>query len=237
MNVLTPVTVRPFVFQIIVDHRTFQPMSEEPFYDLLGFDSGGLKIGLGLRFGIVESLDIGMYRLSNGVLPYDVYELDLRWRALRQDDHSVNLGLRAGGSMFTQKGADPAGGGYAQLVLDHLFVGRVRLGTGLFFHSDSTDDSKFAEDTDWSLAVPAYLDIRILDWLAWNVEITATVAGFGARWPNFSSAVKFITSRHTFSLVLSNNQYVNADGIVANSDRGFEDLIIGFTITRDLSFD
>lgn len=233
VNVPTALTSRALSFRFLVDHRTFQPWTDQPFEDMLGFDAGGLKIGLGLRFGILDWLELGVYRLNNGVLPFDVYEFDLKFQALRQEEHFVNLAVRGGATWFYQAGAEDAAGGFGQLFVDRLFFHRLRVGTGLMFHSDSTDDAKNAADTDWSLAVPVYVDVRILDWLSWNVELVASVAGYGGKWPNFSSSVRFITHRHTFALVLSNNQYMSADGLVANSERGFDDLIIGFSITRE----
>jgi hypothetical protein len=62
------------------------------------------------------------------------------------------------------------------------------------------------------------------------------VAGYGARWPAFSSAVSFLTHRHVFSLVLSNTQYLSADGIVASTPYGFRHLVVGFQIQRELAF-
>ena len=62
------------------------------------------------------------------------------------------------------------------------------------------------------------------------------MAGYGAKWPTFSSSLKFITNRHVFSLILSNTQYTNADGVVSNTDRGFDQLVVGFTVIREFSF-
>ena len=53
-------------------------------------------------------------------------------------------------------------------------------------------------------------------------------------WPGFTSSVKFHTHRHTFSLVLSNTQYYSQDGIVANTSKNFRNLIVGFSITREI---
>jgi len=244
VSVPTALTLRQFTWEIVVDHRTWQPFTDksfftaehwrENFFDLVGFDAGALKIGLGLRFGILDELEVGAYRLNGAVLAFDTWELDLKWQALKQADHWVNLAVRAGGTWFAQEDAPDAGGGFGQAIVDHLFWDRLRIGTGLMFHSDSTGERKSVDDTDWSLAIPAYLEVRILGWLAWNLEVTTNVAGWGDDWPNFASSLRFLTNRHTFSLVLSNYQYLSADGVVANSFRGFDELIVGFTITREI---
>lgn len=246
ISVPTALTLRSRTFEIIIDHRTWQSFTqhgfftaehwEENFFDLVGFDAGALKIGLGLRYGILDDLEVGAYRLNGAVLAFDTWEFDLKYQALKQARHWVNLAVRGGGTWFAQRDHADAGGGFAQVIVDHLFFDRLRIGTGVMFHSDSTGELKTREDTDWSLAIPAYLDIRILGWLAWNLEVTTNVAGYGEDWPNFASSLKFITNRHTFALVLSNYQYMAADGLVANSFRGFEELIVGFTITRELGF-
>jgi hypothetical protein len=244
ISVPTALTVPRLTWNIIVDHRTWQSFTRhgfftaahwrENFFDLVGFDAGALKIGLGLRFGILDDLEVGAYRLNGAVQAFDTWEFDLKYQALEQAAHWVNLAVRAGGTWFAQEGTGDAGGGFAQVVVDHLLWDRLRIGAGLMFHSDSTGELKTVDDTDWSLAIPAYLDIRILGWLAWNVEVTTNVAGYGERWPNFASSLRFITNRHTFALVLSNYQYLAGDGLVANSFRGFQDLVVGFTLTREI---
>lgn len=242
----TALTQRRYTFQVLIEHRTWQSFTDQTFFtgtwwrenlfNAFGFDAGAMKIGLGLRFGILDDLDLGFYRLNQGVLPWDTYELDLKYQPLKQDQHWVNLAVRAGGTWFVQKDLPDDYGAFGQLLADHLFWNRLRIGTGLAFHSNSTAEVKTKEDTDWSLAIPAYLSVRILDWLAWNLEVIANVAGYGADYPNFASSLEFITNRHTFALVLSNFQYLAADGIVANSFRGFGGLVVGFTITRELEF-
>ena len=62
------------------------------------------------------------------------------------------------------------------------------------------------------------------------------MAGYAEAHPIISTALKFVTYRHTFSLVVTNSQYTSADGIVANTYRQAKDLILGFTITREFDF-
>ncbi len=235
VNVLGPGTTRPGRMLFVVDHRTWQPFVEDPFYDYLGLDSGGLKIGLGLRFGAVEGLDFGLYRLNNGVEAFDSYDFDARWRVVDQRDLGLDLALRLGATWFVQPEDADAVAPFAQLLVQRqLFDGRLSVGSGLLYHADSTHETKSASDTNWSLALPVTVELRLAPGLAWDAEAVVNLAGYGAARPVLSSALKLITHRHTFSVVVSNTQYMGADGLVANTARGFDELILGFGIGREL---
>jgi hypothetical protein len=234
-----PSPVRRGAMVLVVDHRTNKPFTENTWHDYFGFDAGALKIGLGLRFGLLDGLDVGIYRLNSATERFDVYQWDARYRLLRQERHLLDLALVAGLTWFSQQDAEDAVGGLGQLLLARRLWERLTLASGLLFHSDSTNGVKSADDTDWSLAAMLLLDVRVLAWLSWNVEASYGVAGYATRdkagltgWPSFSSSVRFITHRHTFALVLTNNPYTSADGQVCNSPRGFDKLVVGFTITR-----
>jgi hypothetical protein len=248
VNLPLPTPTRRGALVLIVDHRTNQPFTENTWHDYFGFDAGSLKIGLGLRFGVLDALDAGIYRLSSATERFDVYQLDARYRLLRQERHHLDLGLRAGVTWFSQEDAQDAVGFLGQLLAARRLLERLTLAAGVLFHSDSTNGVKSSADDDWSLAAMAVVDVRILAWLSWTAEAAVNVAGYGTRdkvdedgeelssWPSFSSAVRFITNRHTFALVLTNNSYTSADGVVCNSPRGFDRLVVGFTITREWNF-
>ncbi len=245
VNLMHARTTRRGSLVLVVDHRTRQAFAtgesaadnlKQTFFDFFGFDAGALKIGLGLRYGILDELDVGVYRLNGTAEIFDVYELDLKYRPLSQEKYAIDLAVRAGVTWFSQPKADDAAGGFGQLLIGRRFFDRLSIGTGLLFHSESSNEFKTNRDDAWSLAVPAWVDIRILSFLAWNVEIYANVAGYGSKYPAFASSVKFITNRHTFSLILSNTQYTSADGIVSNTDRDFDHLVVGFQIVREFSF-
>jgi len=234
VNLMWAQTVRPMALVLSVDHRTFSPaFDRNTWYDLFGFDGGGLRVGLGLRFGILDGLDCGASRFSNATDAFDTYQFDMKWRFLRADRHYLDLAVRAGLSWFSQRNARDAVGGFGQLLVSRTLWNRLTLGTGLLFHSDSSSDVKSTTDTNWSLAVPGGVEVRILPWLAWNVEASFRVAGYGAKWPAFSSALKFLSPRHVFALILSNTQYIGADGVVANASRDWKRLIVGFQVVRE----
>lgn len=243
VNLHSAHVTRRHALRMIIDHRTNKSVSENSFHDFFGFDAGSLKIGLGLRFGVAEGFDVGIYRLNGATERFDIYEFDVKARLLRADAHFVNLALRAGISWFSQQNAEDSVGFLGQLLLSRRLGKRFNIGAGLLFHSDSTNGVKSNLDDQWSLATQIALDFRALSWLAWDLEIAYALAGYTTRdtvgvtaWPSFSSALAFVTNRHTFALVVSNNPYLSADGVVTNSPRGFDELVIGFSITREWNF-
>lgn len=220
---------------LIIDHRAGQTFLEDAWTDYLGLDAGALKIGLGLRYGIIDDLDVGIYRLNNTIEIFDVYELDARWRFLNHDDHYLDAALRAGVTWFVQPDMDDAVGFYGQLLADRVFFDQLLVGGGFLFHSESSNDRKSLSDDAYSGALALLVEWRFIDLLALNAEIAANVFGYGSKWPAFAFALEVITYRHTFALVFSNTQYVTADGIVAGSWRGFDELVFGFQITREIN--
>ena len=250
-NILTARATRPMALTFVIDHRPYMKIAgndaeaEDVFFNYLGLDGGNLKVGLGLRFGIIEGLDAGLYRLNDGgTVPFDTYEFDVRYAFLKQEKFYVDMSVRAGLSWFSQKNADDAVGGYGEIFIDHVFFDMLLVGAGFQFHSDSTSDVKNREDTSYSGAVLGVIEWRLIKQLALTAEIAAAVVGYGSEYgdprrpsiPGFSLGLKILTHRHTFALMVSNTQFINADGIVANSWRDFSDIIFGFQIFREFNF-
>ena len=234
INLLSANTTRKNNLLAVIDHRNREPAGDAPFHDLFGFDGGGLKVGVGLRYGLLEDLDLGFYRLNGTVEVFDVYDLDFRYQFLKQEKHTLDMAIRPGMSLFIHQDADNAAGGFVQLLGNRTFKDRYRLGSGLLYHSDSTNDAKTNKDDDHSIAAQIFFEGLITQSLAWTVEMSANLAGYGAPNPQVSTALKIRTYKHTFSIVLSNNQYTSADGVVSGTRRGTEDIILGFTITREI---
>jgi len=220
---------------LVIDHRAGQTFLEDAWTDYLGLDAGALKIGLGIRYGILDDLDVGIYRLNNTIEIFDVYEIDARWRFLNQAEHHLDTALRAGVTWFVQPDMDDAVGFYGQLLADRVFLDQLLLAGGFLFHSESSNDRKSLDDVAYSGALALVIEWRFIDLLALNAEVAVNVLGYGSEWPAFAFALEVITHRHTFALVFSNTQYVTADGIVAGSWRGFEELVFGFQITREIN--
>ncbi len=235
ISLLTPNPIRDGGFLFAVQHRNRQPINEDPFHDFLGFDGGGLKIGLGLRYGLFNNLDIGIWRVNGTIEAFDVYEFDLRYQLLGQKDHIVDLAFRPGITWFSQKDEKDALGGFFQLLLArHFLDNRLSVGTGLLYHSDSSDATKTAKDDDYSIAVPAYIEMRFLHNLAWNVEMSANIAGYGASHPQFSTAIEYIFYDHVLAIILSTSQNMSADSVVSNTEHDLGDIVLGFSIVKEL---
>lgn len=222
---------RLFVF----DHRVRQRLSEEPFHDFLGFDAGGLKIGIGFRYGIFDNIDVGWYRLNGTVELFDTYEFDVRYQLLSERARGISLAVRAGLSWFANRDADDASGGFLQLLANRTFAHRIKFGTGLLYHSESSNADKSDIDPAHSVAIPGLFELRLSPSLSLVVETVSGIDGYRSAHPVISSALKIITHRHTFSILVSNSQYTSADGIVTNSNTDFGEAAIGFTITRELN--
>ena len=236
INIQTAHTTRRHAFFVTIDHRAWQTFTDHPMGDLLGFDVGSVKIGLGLRFGIFDRLDVGVLRLNGTLADFnvDTYDFDGKYHLLRQASHHVDLAVRSGVTWFNMADGPDRSAFFGQVLVNRELGRRVRLGSGLLYHSDSYNDTKLPTDPKHSTAVPATVEVRVLHWLSLNGEVAATVSGYGSEFPAFSASAKVLTHRHTFSLIFSNTQYLGPGGIVTGSARGAGGLIFGFTIAREL---
>jgi len=166
VNQLTARPVRAGAMVFVVDHRTRQSFltgKEELWHDYLGLDAGGLKIGLGLRFGILDDLDMGLYRLNGTSEVFDSYELDARYRILDQAGYGLDLAVRAGITAFVHPGDIYAVGYLGQLMLDRVFSDQLLVGVSAMVHTDSSNDVKSVDDTNWSFGVGVQVEWRFVD--------------------------------------------------------------------------
>ena len=242
VNVMNARTTRAHALNFLVDHRANEAFQRNAFRDGLGFDYGGLKIGLSLRYGILDDLEVGVQRLSNGFDGFDVYQLDAKYWALRAERFFVDVAVRAGGTWYAIPASPDSGGGFGQLIVSRSLRERLWLSTGLLYHSNASNDVRAAQDylrqsgQAYALAVPVAAEVRLQTFLAWDVEASINVAGYHAKYPVLATALKIITYRHTFALIFSNSQYITADGLAANTSKGIHhDVIMGFTITREFN--
>ena len=231
--------VRKGSLVFILDHRAKSPIHSqgEPwrktFFDFGGLDSG-LTVGLSLRYGILQGLDVGIYRV--GQQPgarTDTYEFDARYQPLRQEEVGLDLAVRAGATWFAQYNAPDASGVLGQILLDRVFVNRLLVGGGLLYHSSSTNSAKFSDSTKYSMAATAFAEVRLSGAVALSAEIVPAFAGYHSKYPSYSAGVKYLTSRHTFAFAVGNTTYLTSDGYITNSPNGLRDTSIGFNITRE----
>jgi hypothetical protein len=232
--------VRKGGFDFVLDHRSgtaiYNKDSKHPFGDMwnnfLGFD-GAIQVGFGLRYGVVDNLDVGVYRTANPLYATDTYEFDARYQALHQADVGIDLAGRAGVTWFSQPNASDASGFYGQLLATRLLVNRILISAGWLYHSNSTNDTKYNQDKKWSTAGAIGVEARLAAPVSLDAELVSCVAGYCSKNPAFSAGVKYFTNRHTFALVCGNTQYITADGYLTNTDRQWNKMVIGFNLTRE----
>jgi hypothetical protein len=192
VNLMNARTTRARALNFLVDHRTLQPFQTNAFRDWVGFDAGGLRIGLTLRYGILDNLEVGVERLSNGFDAYDTYQFDVKYWALRSDRYFVDAAVRAGGTWYAVPQAPDSGGGFAQLIVSRSLREYLWLSSGLLYHSNATNETRASQDPlrssgqAYALAIPVALEVRLQTFLAWDAEASFNVAGY--RRPSRSSA-------------------------------------------------
>jgi len=224
--------------RLLVDHRAWQKFWQDSFDDYLGLDAGALKIGIGIQYSILDWLDVQVQRQNGTMEVYDTYELRVRGRVLDEKAHFVTAVLGAGGSWFHHPHGDDSGAFNGQLLVGRKLVLGFELTAAMLGTSRSSGFEKGVEDDDWSLAAGGEL--------AWNpaffrplrvsVEASFPVAGFDAGNPSVAAGVTFLTQRHGFTLLATNNQLLTMDGLPAGSNRGLDDLSVGFSILRQWDF-
>lgn len=237
LSLLTARPARAGDGEFMVEHRSsmpfYDPDSDSPLGDMwhnsLGLDQG-LQVGLALRYGVIENLDVGVYRAGSSAT--DTYELDARYRVVGQDKLGVDVAARAGVTWFVQPHAADAHGFFGQLLGTRLFANRLLATGAVLFHSNSTNGTKYNEDKAWSLAGALAIEWRIAAPVAFDAEGVLCTAGYCSKRPAFTAGVKYITTRHSFALVCSNTTWVTADGYLTNTDRSWDQVGIGFNITR-----
>jgi hypothetical protein len=232
INVLTPDPIGRGNLHLTIIHRARQSVTENAGRDYLGLDAGGLKIGIGLRYGLRDRADVGLFRLNGTAETFDTYEFDVRLRLLGGTTTPVTVALRPGFTWFAQPEEEDASGFFGQLLLERKFGKHLSCAAGVLYHSESSGDRKSAGDDEDSMALHGGFSIRLRPRFSLDGEVTSTVSGYGEDDPAVSMALRLFTYGHTFSLVVTNTQYISADGIVGNAWRPVDEPVIGFNITR-----
>ena len=227
--------LRRKTFGTLIGHRNREGVLRSPFYDLLGFDGGGLKIVLGLRYGILDDLDVGVLRQNGTLEVYDTWEFDTRYRLLSQSaGRPFDFTLRLGVDWYNAPTGNAAGG-FVQVLISRVVANRALLGGGVLYASNSSGPTKSNNDAKVSAALLLQVEVRLLENLALAAELTQNVAGFHERYPVISFGPKIVSNRHTFSFVISNSQYMTADSLITNTYRiAPKQWVLGFHITREI---
>ncbi len=228
-------TLRRRTFATWIGHRNREGLLRAPFHDLLGFDGGGLKILLGLRYAFLDDFDVGFIRQNGTYEVYDTWEFDARYRLMRQSTgRPFDLAVRLGLDWYSAPRQNGAGL-FTQVLVSRLIGERALLTAGILYASNSSGPTKSRLDAASSTALLLQADLRLLQSLALDIEFTQNLAGFHERFPVIAVGPKIISNRHTFSFVVANSQYMTADSLVANTyTMGAKDWVLGFHITREI---
>lgn len=219
-------------FLLTIEHRTGAPAFDSPFRDFLGFDNGGLKIGLGFRWSPMEHLDVGVRRFNNVYEPWDTYEYDVRYQFLRERERFIDAAVVGGLSWFYQDVRPDASGGYVSALAGRSFGDRCYLTTGLILHTSSSYRTKTDTAASASVAVPVSIILSTPSGLSVVAETFWPLpAYYRAGKPSWTAGLKFASYHHTFSFLLSSSPYSSFDGAVTGSDRT-DKPVAGFMITR-----
>ena len=229
-------TLRKDGWEFLIDHRASAPFHAQgstwadTFHNFGGLDSS-LSIGLALRYSVQGLFDVGIYRakVAGGI---DTYQFDGRYQVLKQENMGVDVAVVGGITWFSQPDMKDASGFLGQLFVDRVLFNRLLVGSGLMYHSSSTNKAKYKEDIKYSVAVPVFAEFRITGGLALATEVVTGLAGYWSKYPAYSAGLKYFTNRHTFAFVFGNTADLTADGYITNSQKGFRDSVIGFNLTR-----
>ncbi|MBM4353402.1 MAG: hypothetical protein FJ109_06330 [Deltaproteobacteria bacterium] len=229
---------RSNTLRLTIDHRAMQKFWEDAFDDYLGLDAGALKIGIGIQYTILDWLDVQVLRQNGTMEIYDTYEGRVRCRLLDETSQLVTVILGAGGSWFHDPNNDDSGAFNGQLQVGRKLLLGFELTAALVGTTSSTGFDKGSLDEDWSMAAGGEL--------AWNpdffrplrvsVEALFPVAGFSSGNPGVAAGLSYLTHRHAFSVLVTNNQLMTLNGLAAGSNRGLDDLSLGFSILRQWDF-
>ena len=234
-NVLTARPLKPYTWMSTINHRSGTGLRDRPGYNWAGFAGGGLNVGLGLRYGVLNGLDVGILLVNHAIEPFNTYEYDARYQVLHQERHAMNAAVRLGGSLFHQQDASVANAWFGQVIVDRIWADRVITSINSAFHSNSSNPRKATDDPLATLSVGLGVEARCAEALALDAEITIPVAGYHVSLPGFSMGPKLITNRHTFSLLLANTQALSLDSTVTGgSSKSLGDFVLGFVITRQI---
>ena len=232
ISVPLPRTVPMGHLQYVIEHRNRTPVDQDPFDNFLGFDSGNLKIGLELRYGLLDNLDISIYRQNGTVEDFDTWQYLVRYQPLNEQGQFIDAAILGGVTVFTVQNGEDGSGGFGGLLIGRSITKYIYASVGGLSHSDSTSFAKTLTDEKDSTAVLGSITVHLKPGFALVAETSIPVAGYDAGSVAWAGAAKFITHGHTFSIVAGNTQYTSLDGLAAGTSFPDDDVVLGFSITR-----
>jgi len=236
LSIPLPRTSRARALSYLIEHRTSEPVDQEPFHNFLGFDSGEVKIGFGLLYGLTDWMDISVYRNNGTVEPFDTYQFTGRAQFLDETkDQFVDAAVIFGGSLFTIEDSDDVWANLGYGLFGKTIFDRLYISSGAIYHEDSTARDKTAEDKDESTAILGGALWRATDGILLSGEYSVPVDGYEAKSMAWAGGIKFVTHRHTFAIIAGNTQYMGLDGFAAGTSSKTSDVLVGFAITREFN--
>ena len=235
-----PRTVLPQYLLLTIDHRNRQPMDSRYFYDFLGFDAGGTKIGVGLRYGLTSRWDAGLQRINGTNPSADAFNLDTKYRVAVEAGWRPDVAILAGLTGYSDPDRRDSWGGYGALILGESFLSRLYLSAGAMGHTNSDAPDRRLENPKGASAVFGSAHLRLIHELALTGEFNAPVSGSpgpGRRSRSIGWALGFkvITPRHSLALLASNTQFYGMDGLASGARHNPNRAVFGFSITREFS--
>ncbi len=224
-------TVSKGAWMFSIDHRASEALDDEPLQNFLGFDSGNLKIGMGLRYGVEDRIDLGIARYNGTFDAFDVYQFDTRVRMLNEEDAAFDLGFRSGLSWYDETEKSDFSGFFGGFTLGKTLRSRIHLTLGILHHTESTGQGKTEADPDHSTALSGSINILLGERWTLTAEASGSIDGYDAGRTMWAAGPRLITKGHSFAIVVSNSQNISLDGLAAGSDVD-SDPLFGFTITR-----
>lgn len=232
ISVPLPRTVPMGRLQYVIEHRNRTPVDDDPFDNFLGFDNGSVKIGLGLRYGLLDNLDISIYRINGTVERFDTWQYGARYQPLREESQIVDAAVIGGVTVFTLDDEEDATGGFGGLLIGRSFTRYFYASLGGLYHSNSSSFQKTAADEKDSTALLGSVIVRLSQGFALVAETSVPLDGYDAGSVAWAGGLKFITLGHTFNIVAGNTQYISLDGLAAGTSFDDNEVVLGFSITR-----
>ncbi len=229
IDVATPFTIGQRWLEFFVTHRFIQPFNQGgTAHNLWGLDSGA-DVGLGFTYGVVDRLDLSVYRSSF----QEDFELAAKLQVLQQaPGMPLSLGVRAGADMLGRAGVEDPHRPFAQLLLGR----RLAPGWNVFVSPSWVHATPLLRNA-WNTPVGVTAPL-LGGWLLEGEAIPpnhALHAITGASHFAWHAAFTKPIGWHRFQILLGNSRATTVDQILGGDFAGgftTHDLRLGFNLVR-----
>ncbi len=233
LDLPSPVDLNRGTFEVLIQHRFFQSISDSTPGDAFGIDFGA-NINLGVNYAFTNRLSAGISRarLDEVISIGGSYEI----RTRRDSRWKMTFLAGVDGKNNFRRQFSP----YAQLATS-LDYRRLRLHAVPTVIFNSRDDTLVrtspipainpASDTTFSVGVGC--DIALDQRFSLLGEVVPRLAGFGGfgrKQPQFGGGLAIRTSAHVFTILVSSSRDFNVSKYGVNAES--KDVSLGFNIYR-----